>query len=776
MRFLPALAVALLPLVSVAQTDEWVRDDMTDESLWLVRTGNLAREPSTAGVFPGAPERGSQWVVSKGDGPAYVVYFLPGAIHEVEIDTHRLAGAAGDFTLAVSTDGKLYQPINAGSVLLDSSFGWDYRLMASDQIPENATHLLVQFPNGSSAHRLSEVWIRYTWDDARVNQFLPTPAAALPVQSEFSLQSDADLQLLLDQLMAQPRKDPAPSVDPLDTFAPVQLPSAPEPQATFVAPPPFEYAPALAQSETVPVVDEDEEEEIVETTEPAIVVAETTQPDAGETKEPGKENAATDSNTVAKATTPTIVADVPAAGNEASRVNPETVTEVALDDPAVAGAAVVHEESELTTGSPVVAEIAAAPGQSIEPAAGLLDASVAEETSSESGVTEIDVAEFSPDVGPLSTLDSVVATNSGSESIEPLAITAAEPQSLETDESQVSTEASPVVEEVEPVAIELVATTEPVPAPTSVSLSEETTPAATEVTEIAVSEFEASAAATKPPAPEIATPAEESTLTFDHARLALADADGATVPDVEVAIPELTPPELAPAPAAVAGTEPLVVADTPVIAQVEEPPPIAVSHPAVAIVELPAVTPPQADVVDPSAFADPEFVVEVAAIAPEAIADPSTADPAPEEPEQVWRLPPFDLPIMSASQARESAASNEESVPPKSEAQTVAQELPPAEPVHASTQEIAAAPLAVDPVATVQTEVAAAEPEAAAPESTPAAPLDSGPMLIAAAEMHAIDSPESEISEKAEPDRKPTMKVRRIGPRSKSRDSYSARS
>jgi hypothetical protein len=259
MRLRPALAFAaiLLPVTAIAQADEWVRDDMTDDSLLLLQTGNLSREPSTAGVFPGAPERGSQWVVSKGDGPAYVVYFLPGAIHEVEIDTHRLAGAAGDFTLAVSTDGKLYQPINAGSVLLDSSFGWDYRLMASDQIPKNATHLLVQFPNGSTAHRLSEVWIRYTWDDALVNKFLPAPAATPLPQGEFSLQSDADLQLLLDQLMALPRKDPVPWVDPLDTFAQAEMTSLPEPQRGFAAATSFENVPAYAQPESLPVDDEE---------------------------------------------------------------------------------------------------------------------------------------------------------------------------------------------------------------------------------------------------------------------------------------------------------------------------------------------------------------------------------------------------------------------------------------------------------------------------------------------------------------------------------------
>jgi hypothetical protein len=267
MRFHPALALVavLLPALAPAQTDEWVRDDMSDDSLWLLRTGNLAREAPRAGTLPGAPAGTSHWVMSKGDGPAYVVYFIPGRIHEVEIDTHRLAGATGDFSLAVSTDGKLYQPLDAGAVLLDTSFGWDYRLMASDQIPENATHLLVQFPDGSTAHSLSEVWIRYTWDDALVRPFLPKPVAEPRQQEPLAAQSDAELQAMLEQLMAQAAPPPAQEVFPIApatpaTFAPIEFVAEPlraphivESAATM----PF-ATPDAAENTTTPVVIEEE--------------------------------------------------------------------------------------------------------------------------------------------------------------------------------------------------------------------------------------------------------------------------------------------------------------------------------------------------------------------------------------------------------------------------------------------------------------------------------------------------------------------------------------
>lgn len=243
MRIHPALALAaaLLPALAAAQTDEWVRDNMSDESLWLLRTGNLAREAPRAGTLPGAPDDSSHWVMSKGDGPAYVVYFIPGRIHEVEIDTHRLAGATGDFSLAVSTDGKLYQPLDTGAVLLDTSFGWDYRLMASDQIPENATHLLVQFPEGSTAHSLSEVWIRYTWDDALISRFLPEPVAAPRPQAALAAQSDAELQAMLDFLMNQAAPPPAPNL--VENAAPVPF-AEPEVAEDMTAPVVIEEAPA----------------------------------------------------------------------------------------------------------------------------------------------------------------------------------------------------------------------------------------------------------------------------------------------------------------------------------------------------------------------------------------------------------------------------------------------------------------------------------------------------------------------------------------------------
>lgn len=284
MRFLPALAAALLPLASVAQTDEWVRDDMSDESLWLLRTSNLAREAPRAGTLPGAPDSDSHWVMSKGDGPAYVVYFIPGRIHEVEIDTHRLAGASGDFTLAVSTDGKLYQPLDAGSVLLDTSFGWDYRLMASDQIPENATHLLVRFPDGSTEHSLSEVWIRYTWDDALVSRFLPAPAAAPPAGSELSNQSDAELQMMLAQMTARPQSQSAPQIEP-----PMELAQQPAPGISVSAPAPTPPAvdPAgetVPQPTAVPV--EEPKLEVVGEVRPAIAAATTAPIEVAETEKP----------------------------------------------------------------------------------------------------------------------------------------------------------------------------------------------------------------------------------------------------------------------------------------------------------------------------------------------------------------------------------------------------------------------------------------------------------------------------------------------------------
>ena len=202
MRHYAVLVALLLAVAATAQTDEWMRDDMSDNSLWLLKTSNLKTEATNPALLPGSIGGPSQWVMSQGEGPAYVVYFIPGRIEEVEIDTHRLAGASGDFSLAVSTDGKLYQPIDAGSVTLDSAFGWDYRLMSAENIPIDATHLLVRFPDGSSAHRLSEVWVRYQWDDALAARFLPAPVTQAPTPGvdDYSYQSDTELQAMLHQL------------------------------------------------------------------------------------------------------------------------------------------------------------------------------------------------------------------------------------------------------------------------------------------------------------------------------------------------------------------------------------------------------------------------------------------------------------------------------------------------------------------------------------------------------------------------------------------------
>jgi len=215
MRLHPALALLamLLPIVAGAQTDEWLRDDMSDDALHLLRTSNLSVENASAAQLPGSIGGSTQWIVSKGDGPAYVVYFVPGRIHEVEIDTHRLTGASGEFNIAVSSDGRLYQPLDTGSMLLDSAFGWDYRLVATDQVPENATHLLVQFPDAASAHRLSEVWIRFSWDDALAAPFLPPPApVSPPAASEFAAQSDAELEKMIAALSFARPPVPVPEI------------------------------------------------------------------------------------------------------------------------------------------------------------------------------------------------------------------------------------------------------------------------------------------------------------------------------------------------------------------------------------------------------------------------------------------------------------------------------------------------------------------------------------------------------------------------------------
>jgi hypothetical protein len=242
-------------------------------------------------------------------------------------------------------------------------------------------------------------------------------------------------------------------------------------------------------------------------------------------------------------------------------------------------------------------------------------------------------------------------------------------------------------------------------------------------------------------------------------------------------MPEPNLPEFAPAPKVVAETEPAIAADAPVIAPTGEPSLIADFPPDAAITELPAETSAEVEVVDPALFAAPEVEVEVAAAAPEVIAPPTTTDVASEESEQVWRLPPFDLPIMSAALARDDAASIQKEpvslqfeVPP-----TAVQEPAALDAVEPSTQKIAAAPDNVDSTETPRFEASSAGPEVALTESSPTARSDSGPMLIAAAEEPAFDAPDSEVSEDAEPDRKPTIKVRRVGPRSKSRDLYTTR-
>lgn len=358
MRFLPALVAVLLPLASVAQTDEWVRDDMSDESLWLLRTANLAREAPRSVSLPGAPDGASHWVMSRGDGPAYVVYFIPGRIHEVEIDTHRLAGAEGDFTLAVSTDGKLYQPLDAGAVLLDTSFGWDYRLMASDQIPDNATHLLVQFPDGSTAHGLSEVWIRYTWDDSLVSRFLPPPApVGEPAPAAPAAQSDAELQAMLEQLITQSATQPAREIPPLVNEPPVEpplpvglvaepfrIPHSIDTTATAQFEPP-----GVAGIVAAPVVIEHEPAEPRESTEPDVApidekapatasdrnIESLIEPDAELATDPAETSDAIDSN-VSEATTIDVTAfDTPEVTG-VDTLTPDLIPEtgVAADGPA----------------------------------------------------------------------------------------------------------------------------------------------------------------------------------------------------------------------------------------------------------------------------------------------------------------------------------------------------------------------------------------------------------------------------------------------------------
>lgn len=177
-RITLAAALAIVPALRAAEAnlDDWLHDNLSNRALWLYGSNNLALETAPAELPPRTP--GKRWVLNRDGQPAAVVYFVPGDIKSVEVDTHRQPGAAGDFTLSVSPDGRIWQPLPSTVAALENGAGWEYRLLAADAVPAHQMHVRVEFPAEAKAdtHRLTEVWIRFTWDASLLETDAPKPA------------------------------------------------------------------------------------------------------------------------------------------------------------------------------------------------------------------------------------------------------------------------------------------------------------------------------------------------------------------------------------------------------------------------------------------------------------------------------------------------------------------------------------------------------------------------------------------------------------------------
>jgi hypothetical protein len=174
------LAIILLAAPGARAAEEWLHDPLDDARWWLFADGTLAFEPVPEEFGANAP--GRHWLRREDDAPAHVVYFVPGLVRGLEIDSHRRLGATGDFEVWLSADGRSYRRWEVTAQPLETVDEWEFRLIEEPELPPGYSHVLVRFPDAATAqtHRLSEVWIRFLWIEAAASE--PTaPLAQTPL-------------------------------------------------------------------------------------------------------------------------------------------------------------------------------------------------------------------------------------------------------------------------------------------------------------------------------------------------------------------------------------------------------------------------------------------------------------------------------------------------------------------------------------------------------------------------------------------------------------------
>lgn len=218
------LAVLALAAPAARAAEDWLHDPLDDSRWWLFAAGALTFEP-VPGKF-GSRAPGQHWVRRDDGAPAHVVYFVPGLLRGIEIDTHRRLDAAGDFELWLSADGLNYRRWDVPAQALETVGEWEFRLLEVVELPPGYSHALVRFPDSATpeTHRLSEVWIRFLWIEAAAPAPLPQPSpASLP------LVLPAAVAVGAPEILPEPAAE-AETID-VPTKSPTQPAASPEPAA-----------------------------------------------------------------------------------------------------------------------------------------------------------------------------------------------------------------------------------------------------------------------------------------------------------------------------------------------------------------------------------------------------------------------------------------------------------------------------------------------------------------------------------------------------------------
>lgn len=178
----PAATIAdsvadLLP--AETNSGEWLNDTLDDARLWFASSNNLRAVAIAAELRDYS--RGRRWLQASDAHPAWVMYYVPGRIEQVEIDTHHWAGGAIDFRFSAGPVPAQLTALDVQPLPVAVTAGWLRALHASDALPPNASFLLIEFPAGADFDRarLTEVWIRYTPRPAEA-ETQPAPNAASP--------------------------------------------------------------------------------------------------------------------------------------------------------------------------------------------------------------------------------------------------------------------------------------------------------------------------------------------------------------------------------------------------------------------------------------------------------------------------------------------------------------------------------------------------------------------------------------------------------------------